>query len=142
MDYEKFLPSENLSSFINCFWTLEITTDKSAAKQRIVPDGCIELAFILGDDIKRYTSEHEYILQPRAMVLGQTVSPFYIQPIGYVHTFAASFFPYAFSHFISKPIKSLKIKKHRFTSYLSQMRPQSLKVISSKRETQTKGLRF
>ncbi|TMN33668.1 response regulator transcription factor [Pseudoalteromonas sp. S2755] len=108
MDYRKFSPSENLSSFINCFWTLEITADKNAAKQRIVPDGCIELAFILGDDIKRYTSEHEYILQPRAMVLGQTVSPFYIQPTGYVQTFAASFFPYAFSHFISEPIKNLK----------------------------------
>ncbi|MCE0556864.1 AraC family transcriptional regulator [Motilimonas sp. E26] len=111
MDYKTFLPSKSLSSFINCFWTLEVDSEDKPAKQRIVPDGCIELAFILGDDIKRFTSANDYILQPRAMVLGQTVSPFYIQPTGYVHTFAASFFPYAFSHFVSKPIISLRNKE-------------------------------
>jgi hypothetical protein len=40
------------------------------------------MAFILGDDIKRYTSQDEFILQPRAMVLGQTIEPFYIEPSG------------------------------------------------------------
>ena len=84
---------------------------ENSYKQRIIPDGCIEMAFILGDDIKRFTSEEEYILQPRAMVLGQTLEPFYIQPTGYVHTFAASFYPYGFANFVTEPIKNLRNKE-------------------------------
>lgn len=111
MDYKTFLPSKDIASFVNFFWTLEVSPEENSEKQRIVPDGSIELAFILGDDIKRYTSDNHYIIQPRAMVLGQTVSPFYIQPTGYVHTFAASFLPYAFSNFVSEPINNLKNKE-------------------------------
>lgn len=111
MNYQTYLPSPDLASFVKSYWTLEVFPDGNTGKQRIVPDGCIELAFILGDDIKRYISGSEYIIQPRAMVLGQTVAPFYIQPVGYVYTFAASFYPYGFSNFISEPIKNLKNKE-------------------------------
>ncbi|MGI0465594.1 DUF6597 domain-containing transcriptional factor [Serratia marcescens] len=111
INYSRFQPSKDLASFVKFFWTLEVSPEESAEKQRIVPDGCIELAFILGDDIKRYTSENDYIIQPRAMVLGQTLAPFYVQPTGYVHTFAASFFPYGFFSFVSAPIKSLRDKE-------------------------------
>ncbi|WP_336623455.1 DUF6597 domain-containing transcriptional factor [Motilimonas sp. 1_MG-2023] len=37
MDYKTFLPSKSLSSFINCFWTLEVDSEDKPAKQRIVP---------------------------------------------------------------------------------------------------------
>ena len=111
MDYQKFLPSPDLVALINCYWTLEVPKEDSARKQRIVPDGCIEMAFILGDDIKRYTSDEEYVLQPREMVLGQILEPFFIEPTGYVNTFAISFFPFGFANFISTPIKSLANKE-------------------------------
>jgi AraC-like DNA-binding protein len=107
MDYQTFQPQADLKSVVNCYWTLEVPAENGAHKQRIVPDGCIEMAFILGDDIKRYTSEEEYILQPRAMVLGQTIEPFYIEPTGYVNTFAVRFYPYGFANFVSVPINSL-----------------------------------
>lgn len=107
MNYQTFKPHPDLESLINLYWTLEVPAEENSEKQRIIPDGCIEMAFILGDDIKRYTSEDEYILQPRAMVLGQTMEPFYIQPVGYVNTFAISFYPYGFANFISEPLNSL-----------------------------------
>ena len=107
MNYQTFQPHSDLESLINCYWTLEVPADNDSQKQRIVPDGCIEMAFILGDDIKRYTSENEFILQPRAMVLGQTMEPFYIEPTGYVNTFAIRFYPYGFANFVSEPIKNL-----------------------------------
>ncbi|WP_422360921.1 AraC family transcriptional regulator [Reichenbachiella sp.] len=111
MNYQTYQPHPDLESIIRCYWTLEVPADPNAQKQRIVPDGCIEMAFILGDDIKRYTSEDSFILQPRAMVLGQTVEPFYIEPTGYVNTFAVSFYPYGFANFVSVPIKSLANKE-------------------------------
>jgi hypothetical protein len=69
------------------------------------------MAFILGDDIKRYTSEDEFILQPRSMVLGQTTEPFYIEPTGYVNSFAVRFYPYGFANFVTTPIKNLANKE-------------------------------
>lgn len=111
MNYQTFQPHPDLQSFINCYWTLEVPANNNGERQRIVPDGCIEMAFILGDDIKRYTSEDEFILQPRAMVLGQTIEPFYIEPTGYVDTFAIRFYPYGFTNFVTVPLKNLANKE-------------------------------
>ncbi len=111
MNYQTFQPHSDLESLVQCYWTLEVPADNNAQKQRIIPDGCIEMAFILGDDIKRYTSEDEFILQPRAMVLGQTIEPFYIEPTGYVNSFAVRFYPYGFANFVTTPIKNLVNKE-------------------------------
>ncbi len=111
MNYQTFLPNSDLKSLISCYWTLEVPAESDTQKQRIIPDGTIEMAFILGDDIKRYTSENEFIIQPRAMVLGHTIEPFYIEPTGYVNTFAIRFYPYGFANFISMPIKNLANKE-------------------------------
>jgi hypothetical protein len=107
MDYETFQPHPDLAPFVKCYWTLEVPSATESQRQRIIPDGCIEMAFILGDDIKRYTSGDTFILQPRAMVLGQTLEPFYIEPTGYVNTFAIRFCPYGFANFVSVQIASL-----------------------------------
>ena len=118
MNYQTFQPHPDLASLVSCFWTLEVPAENDAQRQRIIPDGCIEMAFILGDDIKRYThasdkqtSKDEFILQPRAMVLGQTIKPFYIEPTGYVNTFAIRFYPFGFANFITVPIKNLANKE-------------------------------
>ena len=63
MQYETFEPSNVLKSLVKCYWALEVAAEYSSEKQRIVPDGCIEMAFILGSDIKRFTSETDFILQ-------------------------------------------------------------------------------
>ena len=111
MNYQTFQPHSDLESLVQCYWTLEVLVDTNSQKQRIIPDGCIEMAFILGDDIKRYTSDDEFILQPRAMVLGQTIEPFYIEPTGYVNSFAVRFYPYGFANFVTTPIKNLVNKE-------------------------------
>lgn len=111
MNYQTFQPHSDLESLVKCYWTLEVTAETDSQRQRIIPDGCIEMTFILGDDIKRYTSENEFIIQPRAMVLGQTIEPFYIEPTGYVNTFAVRFYPYGFANFVTTPIKNLANKE-------------------------------
>ncbi|MEZ8824589.1 DUF6597 domain-containing transcriptional factor [Vibrio amylolyticus] len=107
MNYQTFEPHPDLESIISCYWTLEVPKTEETQRQRIIPDGTIETAFILGDDIKRYTSEDRFIIQPRAMVLGHTTDPFYIEPTGSVNTFAIRFYPYGFAHFVNAPIKAL-----------------------------------
>lgn len=107
MNYQTFPPHPDLESFVKCYWTLEIPAQKDVQRQLIIPDGCIEMIFILGDDIKRYTSADEFIIQPREMVIGQITEPFYIQPTGYVNTFAVRFYPYGFANFVPTPIREL-----------------------------------
>lgn len=126
MKYQTFEPHSNLSSIVQCFWTLEVPASNDSEKQRIVPDGTIEMAFILGDDIKRFTSENEFIIQPRAMVLGQTLSPFYIQPVGAVDTFAIRFYPFGFANFIEKDIKELLNKETPLNELFAQEESQKL----------------
>lgn len=107
MEYQTFEPHPDLASLVKCYWTLEVPAQPDVQRQRIVPDGCLEMAFILGDDIKRYTSGDAFILQPRAMILGQITRPFFIEPTGYVHSFAVRFYPYGLANFVPTPIATL-----------------------------------
>lgn len=111
MNYNTFQPHSDLSSVVKCYWTLEVPADNSASRQRIIPDGCIEMIFILGEDVKRYTTGDEFIIQPRAMVLGQITEPFFVQPVGSVNSFAVRFYPYGFASFSPQPIKDLVNKE-------------------------------
>jgi hypothetical protein len=107
MNYETFPPHPDLEALVKCHWILEVPADADAQRQRIIPDGCLEMIFTLGDDIKRYTVGDEFIIQPRAMILGQTIEPFYIQPMGQVNTFAVRFYPYGFINFADTSLNNL-----------------------------------
>lgn len=107
MKYETFPAHADLEAFVKCYWILEVPKSPDTQKQRVVPDGCLEMFFILGDDVRRYTSEEEYILQPRAMVLGQITEPLFIEPTGVVNSFAVRFYPYGFAPFTEIPLKDM-----------------------------------
>lgn len=111
MNYQTFPPHPDLAALVKCYWILEIPAAMDAQRQRIIPDGCIEMIFILGDDIKRYTSEDEFIIQPRAMILGQTIEPFFVEPTGLVNSFAVRFYPYGFANFVTVAINNLANKE-------------------------------
>jgi AraC-like DNA-binding protein len=109
--YQTFKPHPYLEPLIKCYWTLEVPAQEDYQKQLILPDGCLEMIFILGDNVKRYTSEDQFIMQPREMILGQITEPFFIEPTGYVNTFAVRFYPYGFANFVSIPIRRLANKE-------------------------------
>jgi Helix-turn-helix domain len=111
MDYQEYKPSADLATIVKCYWTLEVPFQEDAQRQLILPDGCIEMFFILGDDVKRYTYEDNFIIQPRQMVLGQITEQFYIEPTGNVKTFAVRFYPYGFANFLDQSIDVLANKE-------------------------------
>ena len=110
MKLQTFDPYPDLAPFVKGYWELEVPAEMSSEKQRVVPEGTIEMAFILADDVKRYHSDTEYTLQPRAMVIGQVTEPFFVQPTGRVLSFAVSFYPYGFANFVDCPIGELTNK--------------------------------
>jgi AraC-like DNA-binding protein len=120
MNYQTYQPHPDLGSLVKCYWTLEVAATVAPQRQRIIPDGCLEMAFILGDDIKRYTSNDEFVIQPRAMVLGQITEPFFIEPTGYVDSFAVRFYPYGLANLLSTAIKSLANKETSLTALFGE----------------------
>ncbi len=110
MNYKTFLPHNDLADIIKCYWTLEVPAEPNPQKQRAIADGYIELIFHLADEVKSYTQDEGYTLQPRAMILGHPVKPFYFEPTGKVDTFAVRFFPYGLANLIRLPIKNLTDK--------------------------------
>lgn len=107
MDYQTFEPHPDLSPIVKYYWTLEVPYDPQNEKQKIIPDGDIEMTFNLADNIKRYTSDDDFILNPSAAVMGQRTVSYYIEPIGNVESFAICFYPFGFANLIDIPLKEL-----------------------------------
>lgn len=115
MNYQTYKPHRDLESLVKFYWTLEIPFDPKNAKQMVVPDGCIEMTFNLGDKIKRFISETDFILNPNAMVMGQRTKSYYILPVGNVDTIAICFYPYGFANFVNTPLEKLADKETPIT---------------------------
>jgi AraC-like DNA-binding protein len=107
MIYHTYVPHPDLAALVKFYWTLEVPFDPANEKQKIIPDGCVEMTFNFADGIKRYTSENEYIVHPRVMVMGQRTKSYLIEPLGNVDSFAVCFYPYGFANFVKSPLQNL-----------------------------------
>ncbi|MDR0227991.1 MAG: helix-turn-helix domain-containing protein [Flavobacteriaceae bacterium] len=111
MIYHTYKPHKDLESIVKFYWTLEVPFDCENQKQKIIPDGCVEMAFNFGDKIKRYISETDFIFHPDAMVMGQRTRSFDVLPTGNVDTFAICFYPIGFANFVKTPLEYLVDKE-------------------------------
>lgn len=108
MNYQTFEPSQNLTSLIKCYWTLECPKEPTPEKQTIVPDGCMEMIFHYGDLFRQYTENKISIIQPRCFVIGQLTRPLEIEPTGEIGIFSVRFHPDGFSPFSIIPLKEME----------------------------------
>jgi len=108
MNYQTFEPSQDLTSLIKCYWTLESPKEQTHEKQTIVPDGCMEMIFHYGDLFRQYTENKISIIQPRCFVIGQLTRPLEIQPTGETGIFSVRFHPNGFLPFSTIPIKEME----------------------------------
>lgn len=107
MDYNTFPPGVELNSIIKCYWTLEGPIEPSPQKQRIVPDGCMEMIFHLGDNYIQYLQDGSTIVQPKSFVFGQITTSLDIEPTGLTNIFAVRFHPDGFTPIACIPIKDM-----------------------------------
>jgi hypothetical protein len=121
MNYQTYKPHKDLESIVKFYWTLEVPFDPKNQKQKIVPDGCIEMTFNFGDTIKRFTSETDFILHPNATVMGQRTKSFDILSIGNVDTFAICFYPIGFANFVTMPLENLVDKEVSISELFGQV---------------------
>lgn len=108
MDYQTYSPSTELADFVKCYWTL--TAPASEERQRIVPDGCMEMIFHCGDLYRQFLPDGSSVIQPSAFVFGQITQPLEIAPMGNTNIFAVRFHPNGFIPFATISIKQMENK--------------------------------
>jgi AraC-like DNA-binding protein len=108
MNYQTYQPNNNLKSIVKCYWILEAPKEIRNVKQRIVPDGCMEMIFHYGDRFKQYDETGSFIIQPKCFVFGQITKALNIEPTGVTGMFAVRFYPESFTPFATIPINRME----------------------------------
>ncbi|MES2774971.1 MAG: helix-turn-helix transcriptional regulator [Bacteroidota bacterium] len=110
MDYQVYTPIQELQPFVKCFWTLEDESHSQPERQRVVPDGCMEMIFHYGDDFRQYFEDGTSIIQPKSFVFGQITNYIEIAPTGVSGIVAARFNPDGLMPFLQIPVSDLENK--------------------------------
>ncbi len=108
MIYKTFIPTPALSKYIKCYWTLENAgSGFHISKDRIFPDGCIELIFHFADLFKKYSPGNCADLQQRSFLHGQLEEFIDIEATGKIGVFSAGFHPAGLKPFIAFDLQEI-----------------------------------
>ncbi|TMI68981.1 MAG: helix-turn-helix transcriptional regulator [Bacteroidetes bacterium] len=107
MNYQVYDPIPELAPFLKCFWTLDDDGNSGTSRQRIIPDGCMEMIFHYGDLYKQHFENGESIIQPRSFIFGQLTRYIEIEPTGISGIVAARFLPEGLIPFLNVPVSTL-----------------------------------
>ncbi|HYF30252.1 MAG TPA: helix-turn-helix domain-containing protein [Chitinophagaceae bacterium] len=110
MNYQVYTPVAELQEFVKCFWTLEDQAVPEPIRQRVLPDGCMEMIFHYGDLYKQYFEDGSFIVQPRSFVFGQITKYLEIAPTGVSGINSARFLPDGLLPFLNRPVSELENK--------------------------------
>jgi len=108
MEYKTYTPKETLAKRIKYYWSLEdFESTTPHSKERIFPDGCIELIFHYGDHFKKIFKNGSAILQPKSFIHGQITSYIELEATGKIGVFSARFKPNGLQPFIDFDVAKL-----------------------------------
>src|SRR5215510_3341533 len=100
MRYREFQSATLLSKHVECIWLLEdadlrpsADLPASAAPERILPDGCVELILNFGALFREHKEAGRSELQPSRFVVGQMTQPVSVSPTGPVQLLGIRFAP-------------------------------------------------
>lgn len=105
MQYTVYSPSGPLSPYVKYYWTLEDSNPGN--RERIFPDGCMELIFHYGDLFKKYSNFTDARNQPRSFIHGQLKSFIEVKSTGKIGIFSVRFKPDGLSAFLRMGVDEL-----------------------------------
>jgi AraC-like DNA-binding protein len=120
MDYQVFAPVAELQPFVKCFWTMDAGCMEEPVKQRILPDGCMEMMFHYGDNYRQYFTDGSSMLQPRSFIFGQITNYIEVEPTGITGIVSARFLPEGLTPFLSLPVSALTDKAVSITDIFGE----------------------
>jgi AraC-like DNA-binding protein len=97
-----------LAEFVKCIWSLESERPiNRAARERILPDGCVELVFHFHDPFRSHFPDGRAALQPRSFVVGQMNRFLEIEPAGRIGFVAVRFLARGAYLFFDQPMSEV-----------------------------------
>lgn len=102
MRYREYRPHPVLAPFVRVLWTLEHSGEAPAA-ERILPDGCMELVFHLGQPFSAIDSAGRAAVQPHAFVVGQMTKALRVRPSSQARVVGVRFHPGGLYPFLRQP---------------------------------------
>lgn len=101
MKYSTYSPCDALAKEVKFYWSLENNEgDGPHTRERIFPDGCIELIFNYGDRFRKFDSDADSHIQPACFIHGQLKTYFELQATGKIGIFSARMHPAGLQPFI------------------------------------------
>jgi AraC-like DNA-binding protein len=108
MTYGTYAPDRLLSPYIKFYWTLEdFDASICSARERIFPDGRIELLFHYGDLFQKYIDDDQVENQPRSFLHGQIRRFIDVRPTGKTGIFSIRFEPHGLYPFLKQDVGEL-----------------------------------
>jgi len=97
-----------LAPFVKCVWSLESDAPvRNAARERILPDSCVELVFHFADPFRSHFANGESAIQPRSFVAGQMRRFLEIEPAGRAGFVAVRFHARGAYLFFHRPLSEV-----------------------------------
>jgi methylphosphotriester-DNA--protein-cysteine methyltransferase len=107
MDYRVFAPPPDLRGLVQLAWTLRGPAGEG--RQRVLPDGSVELVWNLGDRFRRHRpGAGEPELQPAALFVGPTTRHLEIEATGAVDLVGVRLLPGAAAALVAAPLAELR----------------------------------
>lgn len=107
ISYREQRPSSALVEYLECFW---FATDSGGVpangSEKILPDGCVEWVFHLGEPFQRWTRE-KWETQPRSFVVGELTRFLLVRPTGQSIIMGVRFRPGTAYRFLPLPLDEL-----------------------------------
>ncbi len=92
-------PEGRLADYVRAVWTVDTAESHAKSAQPVVPDGCPELIFNLGDPIHRLRGP-EHDVHDRPMLAGQITGAIHLRPQGRVALVGVRLHPWALHAFL------------------------------------------
>ena len=111
MQYQEYIPSIQLQSFVKCYWLLHDVDGSNHDFEKIIPDGSPEMIIHLGSPFEERIDGMIY-LQETFFLYGQLFSSIEIRPSLQPKVLGIKFHPFGLSAFTSIPQTELSGKRN------------------------------
>ena len=125
VQYTQAAPPPDLRDWIRLIWTLSIDANGAGDAEPVIPDGCAELIFNIGDPFEHCASNaSEFRTQPSAIINGQLHSAVSLRSLGAVQLVGIRLQPWALGTLLNMPAHLLTDHWVSLETISAQLMPQ------------------
>jgi len=107
VQFQQYPISPLLAPFVKSIWSMQSNGAPRPARERILPDGCVELVIHFGDPFRNYFADGNTTMQPTTFVVGQMKHFLEIEPAGQTGFVAVRFSARGAYRFFKTPMSEV-----------------------------------